>query len=168
MKTIKVEYLKFDAEQMRKESIPLLKLPQKAVSLYEKQEMKEKRRILDFVFSNSSWKGGRLTPTTENRMTHSHLRTLGHKKKEPRLQRNVALLKTGSPGGPRTPDKVVTSTPGISARLGLSHHPFPLPEGKWVSGAIEVLLVGSSTSSLCTFLPTQAHSAGFAQDSHTV
>ena len=81
VKTIKVEYLKFDAEQMRKEGIPLLELAQKAVSLYEKQEMKEKRRILDFVFSNSSWKAGRLAPTTENRMTHSHLRTLGQKKK---------------------------------------------------------------------------------------
>jgi len=33
------------------------------------------------------------------------------------------LLKTGSPGGTRTPDLVVTSTPGISTRLGLSLHP---------------------------------------------
>jgi hypothetical protein len=36
--------------------------PKKAVSLYEKQEMKEKRRILDFLFSNCLWKGGSLVP----------------------------------------------------------------------------------------------------------
>jgi site-specific DNA recombinase len=40
----------------------LLELPQKAVSLYEKQEMKEKRRILDFLFSNCLWKDGALVP----------------------------------------------------------------------------------------------------------
>ncbi len=45
------------------EGIKLLELSQKAASLYEKQEMKEKRRILNFVFSNSSWKDGRLIPT---------------------------------------------------------------------------------------------------------
>ncbi len=45
------------------EGIRLLELSQKAASLYEKQEMKEKRRILDFVFSNSSWKDGRLIPS---------------------------------------------------------------------------------------------------------
>lgn len=41
----------------------LLELSQKAVSLYEKQEMREKRRILDFVFSNSTWKDECLHPT---------------------------------------------------------------------------------------------------------
>ena len=40
----------------------ILELAQHAVILYEKQEMVEKRRLLNFVFSNSSWKDGRLTP----------------------------------------------------------------------------------------------------------
>jgi site-specific DNA recombinase len=45
-----------------KEGIQLLELAQKAASLYEKQEMKEKRRILDFLFSNCLWKDGTLVP----------------------------------------------------------------------------------------------------------
>ncbi len=32
------------------------------LNLYEKQEMREKRRLLDFVFSNSIWKNGCLIP----------------------------------------------------------------------------------------------------------
>jgi len=40
----------------------ILELAQHAVTLYEKQEMVEKRRLLNFVFSNSSWRDGRLTP----------------------------------------------------------------------------------------------------------
>jgi site-specific DNA recombinase len=42
------------------EGVQLLELTQKAASLYEKQEMKEKRRILDFLFSNCLWKDGAL------------------------------------------------------------------------------------------------------------
>ncbi len=45
------------------EGANLLELAQKAVVLYEKQEMREKRRLLDFVFSNSVWKNGALIPT---------------------------------------------------------------------------------------------------------
>ena len=40
----------------------MLELAQKAVLLYEKQEMQEKRKLLDFVCSNSTWKDGKLTP----------------------------------------------------------------------------------------------------------
>jgi site-specific DNA recombinase len=40
----------------------ILEQAQHAVILYEKQEMVEKRRLLNFVSSNSSWKDGRLTP----------------------------------------------------------------------------------------------------------
>jgi len=40
----------------------LLERVQKAVGLYEQQEMKEKRRLLNFVLSNSIWKDGRLQP----------------------------------------------------------------------------------------------------------
>jgi site-specific DNA recombinase len=44
------------------EGVRLLELAQKSVFLYEKQEMSEKRRLLDFVCSNSTWKDGMLTP----------------------------------------------------------------------------------------------------------
>jgi site-specific DNA recombinase len=44
------------------EGVRLLELSQNAVRLYEKQEMREKRRILNFVLSNSIWKNGRLYP----------------------------------------------------------------------------------------------------------
>jgi hypothetical protein len=44
------------------EGIQILELAQKAVILYEKQEMEEKRHLLNFVFSNSTWKDGKLTP----------------------------------------------------------------------------------------------------------
>jgi len=44
------------------EGIRVLELSQRAVILYEKQEMREKRRLLNFVFSNSVWKDGQLYP----------------------------------------------------------------------------------------------------------
>src|SRR5215813_11107023 len=66
------------------ECVRRLELAQKAVSLYEKQEMKEKR-ILDFLFSNCLWKDGDLTLTTENPLTCLHLRTLPTKRKGPLL-----------------------------------------------------------------------------------
>jgi len=44
------------------EGIRILELANRAWELYEEQEMAEKRRLLDFVFSNSSWMGGKLTP----------------------------------------------------------------------------------------------------------
>ena len=45
------------------EGVRLLELAQRATNLYEKQEMREKRRLRDFVFSNSTWKDGCLIPT---------------------------------------------------------------------------------------------------------
>ncbi|MCK5230084.1 MAG: hypothetical protein KAR13_07450, partial [Desulfobulbaceae bacterium] len=44
------------------EGLKLLELAQRAVILYEKQDMQEKRRIINFVCSNSIWKDGRLHP----------------------------------------------------------------------------------------------------------
>ena len=44
------------------EGIRILELSDRAWELYERQEMLEKRRLLDFVFSNSSWANGKLTP----------------------------------------------------------------------------------------------------------
>ena len=44
------------------EGVKLLELAQDAVIMYEKQEMQEKRRLLNFVLSNSTWKDGQLHP----------------------------------------------------------------------------------------------------------
>lgn len=43
------------------EGIKLLELAQNAQILFEKQPPREKRRLLEFAVSNSTWKGGRLT-----------------------------------------------------------------------------------------------------------
>lgn len=44
------------------QGVRILELSNRAWELYEKQEMAERRRLLDFVFSNSTWAGGKLTP----------------------------------------------------------------------------------------------------------
>jgi site-specific DNA recombinase len=46
-----------------KEGVQLLELARNAQRLFEKQESREKRRLLDFIVSNCSWKGGELTAT---------------------------------------------------------------------------------------------------------
>jgi site-specific DNA recombinase len=45
------------------EGVRLLELTQRAHTLFQKQEPREKRRLLNFLLSNSSWKGGELTAT---------------------------------------------------------------------------------------------------------
>jgi site-specific DNA recombinase len=44
------------------EGTRLLELAQEAVTIYENRKMEEKRRLLNFVFSNSTWKDGKLIP----------------------------------------------------------------------------------------------------------
>jgi len=46
--------------------VRILELAQKAVDLYEKQDMSEKSKLLKLVFSNSTWKGGKLYPIFRN------------------------------------------------------------------------------------------------------
>ena len=43
------------------EGVQLLGLAKRAHSLFQKQEPREKRRLLNFVLSNCSWKAGELT-----------------------------------------------------------------------------------------------------------
>jgi len=50
-------------ESYLEEGVRILELTQRAVILYEKQTAHEKRELLNFVFSNSTWKDGRLNPT---------------------------------------------------------------------------------------------------------
>ena len=44
------------------EGVMLLELSGRAADLFERQEPREKRRLLDFVLSNSTWKNGELQP----------------------------------------------------------------------------------------------------------
>src|SRR5918992_1593076 len=62
----------------------------------------------------------------------------------------MAFVKSGSPGGTRTPDQLVTSAPAFLPGLD-----YLIIRHRRMSGAIEVYWLGSSTSSLCTFLPTR-------------
>jgi hypothetical protein len=87
----------------------LLDLAQKAVFLYEKQEMKEKRKLLDFVCSNSTWKDGRLIPQYRKPFDLLLLRIGPTNKQRPLPLRKVAFVQTGSPGRTRTSDQVVNS-----------------------------------------------------------
>ena len=45
------------------EGIKLLELAQRAHVLFERQEPREKRKLLNFVLSNCTWKDGELTAT---------------------------------------------------------------------------------------------------------
>ena len=49
-------------ESYLEEGVRILELSQRVVTLYDRQEMREKRRIVEIVFSNSIWKGGELHP----------------------------------------------------------------------------------------------------------
>ncbi len=50
------------------EGVKLLEVAQRAVILYEKQTDQEKRRVINFLCSNSIWKDGRLHPNYSNRL----------------------------------------------------------------------------------------------------
>jgi len=45
------------------EGVQLLELAQNAQRLFQKQEPREKRRLLNFLVSNCTWKGGELAVT---------------------------------------------------------------------------------------------------------
>src|SRR2546429_9941314 len=62
----KIEQHQSAHETYLEEGVRLLELAQRAVMLYEKQKMKEKRKLIDFVCSNSTWKDGRLIPQYRN------------------------------------------------------------------------------------------------------
>jgi site-specific DNA recombinase len=71
------------------EGIKILELSQYAVVLYEKQNMQEKRKILNFLLSNSTWKDVRLQPNyrqpfdmlSETNITYQKEKALFPKKK---------------------------------------------------------------------------------------
>src|SRR5207247_5556286 len=50
-------------ESYLNEGVQLLELAKRAHILFKKQEPREKRRLLDFVVSNCTWKNGQLEAT---------------------------------------------------------------------------------------------------------
>ena len=57
---LRAEYDRLQSRMYLEESIRLLELARNAQRLFEKQETREKRRLLNFVVSNCTWKGGKL------------------------------------------------------------------------------------------------------------
>jgi len=95
----------------------------KAPSLYEKQEMKEKRRILDFLFSNCLWKNGNLIPNYRKPFDILALTNAGYQKRKATSRVKSGLSEIWLPGRDSNPRPIGYKCPDISARLGLSHHP---------------------------------------------
>ena len=76
----------------------LLELAQKAVTLYEKQEMQEKRRLLNFVFSNSTWKDGKLSPVYRKPFDLLALTNTAYKKEKAVSSKKDSLFENWLPG----------------------------------------------------------------------
>ena len=85
----KIEHYQFANRTYLDKGVKLLELAQHAVILYEKQTEQEKRRIINFVCSNSVWKDGRLQPIyrqpfdmiSENNIAYQKEKALFPKKK---------------------------------------------------------------------------------------
>ena len=71
--------------------IKILELAQRATELYEKQEMQEKRKLLNYVFSNSTWKHGMLHPNYRQPFDLIVLTQAEHKKKIAVPNENAAI-----------------------------------------------------------------------------
>ena len=91
------------------EGVRLLELARNARRLFERQEPREKRRLLNFLVSNCSWKGGELTATLRQPFDFLAETTLAVEKE--RAVGGIANgpISVGSPGRTRTSDKAVNS-----------------------------------------------------------
>ena len=113
------------------EGVRLLELSQKAAILYETQEMKEKRRILDFVFSNCLWKDGALILNYRKPFDLLALTNVAHQEKKATSRAKSGLSEIWLPGRDSNPRPIGYKCPDISARLGLSHHPPQADVGRY-------------------------------------
>jgi site-specific DNA recombinase len=89
------------------EGVRLLELAQKATRLYEKQEMKEKRRVLDFIFSNCLWKDGSLIPSYRKPFDMLALTNAAYQKRKatPRVKSGLSeIWLPGRDSNPRPSD----------------------------------------------------------------
>jgi hypothetical protein len=79
------------------EGVKLLELSQRAVMICDKQTEREKRRIINFLYSNSIWKDGRLRPNYRHRLICLWKETMLAKKKWPFFKRKTTILFFSSP-----------------------------------------------------------------------
>ena len=91
------------------EGIKILELSQHAVILYEKQNMQEKRKILNFLLSNSIWKDGRLHPNYRQPFDMLAETNIAYQKEKALFPKKKGFLNFGSPARTRTADLVVNS-----------------------------------------------------------
>ncbi len=80
------------------EGVKLLELAQRAVILYEKQTVQEKRRIINFVCSNSLWKDGRLHPNYRQPFDILAETNLSHQKEKAVSPQRKSLFENWLPG----------------------------------------------------------------------
>jgi hypothetical protein len=105
----KIERLQGASRSYKNGGVKLLELSQQAVMLYEKQTAQEKRRIINFVCSNSVWKDGLLQPNYRKPFDILVENNLQFQNKWPIFRRKTTILNFGSPARTRTADKVVNS-----------------------------------------------------------
>ena len=79
--------------------------------LFRKQKPSEKRRLLNFVLSNCTWKGSELQAEFRQPLDMLVVATLPMKRKKVPELPPTTFLKIGSPGRTRTSDMVVNSHP---------------------------------------------------------
>ena len=89
--------------------IRTFELAQDIVRLYDRQEMLEKRRILDFVLSNSTWKDASLHPEYRQPFDMLAVTNATYPKKRPPSQRKTTFFKYGAPERIRTPNLLIRS-----------------------------------------------------------
>jgi site-specific DNA recombinase len=77
--------------------VRLLELVQRAHRQFQKQEPREKRRLLNFLLSNCSWKGGELTAVFRQPLICWRMQTSLEENGMGRMRRRNLLLKIGSP-----------------------------------------------------------------------
>jgi len=80
------------------DGVRLLELAKKAYFLFKKQNPNEKRRLLDFVCSNSTWKHGTLTGNSANPLIFWPLRIPSGKTKRPPEVIPATFVQSGSAG----------------------------------------------------------------------
>ena len=72
--------------------VKLLELAQGAVILYEKQTEQEKRRIINFVCSNSTWKGRQRRPNYRHSFDMLAETNMEYQKEKPFLPKEKGLF----------------------------------------------------------------------------
>jgi len=91
------------------EGVRLLELARDARVLFESQQTREKRRLLNFLLSNCSWRAGELTATLRQPFDIISKTTVALEKRRPLALSPTAVLSFGSPGRTRTSDQAVNS-----------------------------------------------------------